>query len=155
MGRLPGAFSGIEQFWRSVSHPVRSLLFVSSVPFYSPCRFCVKFANLFSHLLLKTIELYQMKIWSSHLLDNLSNYLMNLKNSGDLTGFEPMTSAMPVQWCNWATKSHSWEQVNLLGSCFPVKGMPILRFGGKDKFCIASARLWKCQVLNCFECAFD
>ena len=25
----------------------------------------------------------QMKIWSSHLLDNLSNCLMNLKNSGD------------------------------------------------------------------------
>ena len=24
---------------------------------------------------------------------------------------------------NWATKSHSWKQVNLLGSCFPVKGM--------------------------------
>ena len=24
---------------------------------------------------------------------------------------------------NWATKSHSWEQVKLLGSCFPVKGM--------------------------------
>ena len=45
----------------------------------------------------------QMKIWSSHLLDNLSNCLMNLKNSGDSTGFEPMTSA---------------EQVNLLGSCF-------------------------------------
>ena len=39
----------------------------------------------------------QMKIWSSHLLDNLSNCLMNLKNSGDSTGFEPMTSAMPVQ----------------------------------------------------------
>ena len=33
----------------------------------------------------------QMKIWSSHLLDNLSNCLMNLKNSGDSTGFEPMT----------------------------------------------------------------
>ena len=39
----------------------------------------------------------QMKIWSSHLLDNLSNCLINLKNSGDSTGFEPMTSAMPVQ----------------------------------------------------------
>ena len=39
----------------------------------------------------------QMKIWSSHLLDNLSNCLMNLKNSGDSTGFEPMISAMPVQ----------------------------------------------------------
>ena len=25
---------------------------------------------------------------------------MNLKNSGDLTGFEPMTSAMPVQCSN-------------------------------------------------------
>jgi len=33
-----------------------------------------------------------MKIWSSHLLDNLSNCLMNLKNSGDSTGFEPMRS---------------------------------------------------------------
>ena len=32
----------------------------------------------------------QMKIWSSHLLDNLSNCLMNLKNSGDSTGFEPL-----------------------------------------------------------------
>ena len=82
--------------------------------------------------------------------------------SGDSTGFEPMTSAIPVQcsnqlnknlvlsnelikvklppwkiWkadvssvspsserlTNWATKSHSWKQVNLLGSCFPLKGM--------------------------------
>ena len=42
----------------------------------------------------------QMKIWSSHSLDNLSNCLMNLKNSGDSTGFEPMTSAMPVQCSN-------------------------------------------------------
>ena len=42
----------------------------------------------------------QMKIWSSHLLDNLSNCLMNLKNSGDSTGFEPMSSAMPVQCSN-------------------------------------------------------
>ena len=42
----------------------------------------------------------QMKIWSSHLQDNLSNCLMNLKNSGDSTGFEPMTSAMPVQCSN-------------------------------------------------------
>ena len=56
----------------------------------------------------------QMKISSSHLKDNSSNCLMNLKNSGDSTGFEPMTSAMPVQ----CSKSHSWEEVvNLLGSC--------------------------------------
>ena len=41
--------------------------------------------------------LNQLKTWSSHLLDNLSNCLLNLKNSGDSTGFEPMTSAMPVQ----------------------------------------------------------
>ena len=39
----------------------------------------------------------QIKIWSSHLLENLSNCLMNLKNSGDSTGFEPITSAIPVQ----------------------------------------------------------
>ena len=42
----------------------------------------------------------QLKIWSSHLLDNLSNCLMNLKNSGDSTGFESMTSAMPVKCSN-------------------------------------------------------
>ena len=42
----------------------------------------------------------EMKIWSSHLLNNLSNSLMNLKKSGDSTGFEPMTSAMPVQCSN-------------------------------------------------------
>ena len=41
-----------------------------------------------------------MKIWSSLLLDNLSNCLMNLKNSGDSKGFEPMTSTMPVQCSN-------------------------------------------------------
>ena len=37
---------------------------------------------------------------TSHLQDNLSNCLMNLKNSGDSMGFEPMTSAMPVQCSN-------------------------------------------------------
>ena len=42
----------------------------------------------------------EMNIRSSLLLDNLSNCLMNLKNSGDSTGFEPMTSAMPVQCSN-------------------------------------------------------
>ena len=40
----------------------------------------------------------QMKLWSSHLLDNLSNCIM--KNSGDSTGFEPMTSAVLVQCSN-------------------------------------------------------
>ena len=35
-----------------------------------------------------------------------------------------MTSAMPVQCSNQLDmKSHSGEQVNLLGSCFPVKGL--------------------------------
>ena len=46
-------------------------------------------------LVLSSLIYLQMKIWSSHLLDNLSNCLVNLKNSGDSTGFEPMTSAMP------------------------------------------------------------
>ena len=35
--------------------------------------------------------------------------------------------SQPVARCsaltNWATKSHSWEQVNLLVWCFPVKGI--------------------------------
>ena len=34
------------------------------------------------------------------LAGQFNNCLMNLKNSGDSTGFEPMTSAMPVQCSN-------------------------------------------------------
>ena len=34
------------------------------------------------------------------LAGHLSNCLMNLKNSCDSTGFEPMTSAMPAQCSN-------------------------------------------------------
>ena len=56
----------------------------------------------------------------------LSNCLMNLKNSGDSTGFEPMTSAMPVQWSEsprWVELSHlnfsgSWDnRLKLTSKC--------------------------------------
>ena len=60
----------------------------------------------------------QMKIWSSHLLDNL-------KNSGGSTGLESMTSAMLVQCSNQlsyeVTKLKAGH--DLLVLCFPVKGM--------------------------------
>ena len=63
-----------------------------------------------------------MKIWSLHLLDNLSNCLMNLKNSGDSTGFE--RDAMPMQCSNQL----SYEVTQLragqfVGLMFSVKGM--------------------------------
>ena len=45
---------------------------------------------------------------------------MNLKNSGDSTGFEPMTSAMPVQCSNQLSyEVTQWRA----GQSFPVKGM--------------------------------
>ena len=66
----------------------------------------------------------QMKIWSSHLLDNLSNCLMNLKIQVTQRDSNPWPLRCRCSaLTNWAMKSHSWEQVNLLGSCFPVKGM--------------------------------
>ena len=67
----------------------------------------------------------QMKIWSSHLLDNFKQLSHEPEKFKWLNGIrthdlcEGRCSALT----NWATKSHSWEQVNLLGSCFPVKGM--------------------------------
>ena len=62
---------------------------------------------------------------------------MNLINSGDSTGFEPMTSAMPVQCSNQLSyEVRSGEQVNLLGSCFPVKGMSYERM-------LYAVRCWK------------
>ena len=61
----------------------------------------------------------QMKIWSSHLLDNLSNCLVNLKNSGDSTGFEPMTSAMPVQCSNQLSyEVTQWRAGQFVGLMF-------------------------------------
>ena len=48
----------------------------------------------------RCLKLNADTVWSSHLLDNLSNCLMNLKNSGDSMGFKPMTSAMPLQCSN-------------------------------------------------------
>ena len=61
----------------------------------------------------------QMKIWSSHLLDNLSNCLVNLKNSGDSTGFEPMTSATPVQCSNQLSNEVTqWRAGQFVGLMF-------------------------------------
>ena len=65
------------------------------------------------------VVIYQMKIRSSHLLDNLSNCLMNLKNSGDSTGFEPMTSAMPVQCSNQLSyEVTEWRAGQFVGLMF-------------------------------------
>ena len=65
----------------------------------------------------------QMKIWSSHLLDNFKQLSHEPENfSGDSTGFEPMTSAMPVQCSNQL----SYEVTQLRAGQFvgfPVKGM--------------------------------
>ena len=70
--------------------------------------------------MLYAVFLNEMKIWSSHLLYNLSNCLMNLKNSGDSTGFEPITSAMPVQCSNQlsyeVTQSRAGQFVGLMFS---------------------------------------
>ena len=45
--------------------------------------------------------------------------LMNLKNSGDSTGFESMTSAMPVQWSNQLSyEVTQWSVGQLVGLMF-------------------------------------
>ena len=55
----------------------------------------------------------------SHLLDNLSNCLMNLKNSGDSTGFEPMTCALPVQCSNQLSyEVTQWRAGQFVGLMF-------------------------------------
>ena len=70
----------------------------------------------------------------------LSKCLMNLKNSGDSTGFEPMTSAMPVQCSNQL----SYEITQLragqfVGLMFPMKFFRFMRHLLKN--CPASARI--------------
>ena len=48
-----------------------------------------------------------------------SNCLMNLKNSGDSTGFEPMTSAMPVQCSNQLSyEVTQWRAGQFVGLMF-------------------------------------
>ena len=69
---------------------------------------------------------HELKKWSSHLLDNLSNCLICAPKKFQVSssGLKPITLAMPVQCSShWAMKPLSCEQLNLLGSCVPVKGM--------------------------------
>ena len=95
--------------WKRSSESGKGLLFVTDV-YRQPVR---KLSSVSSN------SLSQMKIWSSHLLDNLSNCLMNLKNSGDSTGFEPMTSAMPVQCSNQLSyKVTHWTAGQFVGLMF-------------------------------------
>ena len=69
------------------------------------------------------------------LAGQLSNCLMNLKNSGDSTGFEPMTSAMPVQCSNqlsYEVTQFSWLEhctgiAEVMGSN-PVESPEFFRF---------------------------
>ena len=74
----------------------------------------------------------QMKIWSSHLLDNLSNCLMNLKNSGDSTGFEPMTSTIPVQYSNQL--SYEVTLLSIAHSAFGLMGYWLIAHSGSRVF---------------------
>ena len=81
----------------------------------------LQLSNFFRHLtgIVTKYRYNQEKIWSSHLLDNLSNCLMNLKNSGDSTGFEPMTSAIPVQCSNQLSyEVTQWRAGQFVGLMF-------------------------------------
>ena len=53
------------------------------------------------------------------LAGQLINCLVNLKNSGDSTGFEPMTSAMPVQCSNQLSyEVTQWRAGQFVGLMF-------------------------------------
>ena len=69
----------------------------------------------------------ELKEWSSHLLDNLSDCLICAPGKFQVssTRFEPTTCAVPVQCSltNWAMKQLRREWLNLLALCGPVKGM--------------------------------
>ena len=92
----------------------------------------------------------QMKIWSSHLLDNLSNCLMNLKNSGDSTGFEPMTSAMPVQCSNQLSyEVTQWRAGQFVGLMFSRERNVIW----KNVICSAVFEIkWRYDPRTCWKC---
>ena len=61
----------------------------------------------------------QMKIWSSHLLDNLSNCLMNLKNSGDSTASLQITFSYKPVICQardevWPDMQPVWSDITFV-----------------------------------------
>ena len=65
----------------------------------------------------------ELKKWSSHLLDNLSDCLICIPEK-----FQRDSNPRPLRCrcsalTNWTLKPLRCEQVNLLGSCLPVKGM--------------------------------
>ena len=68
------------------------------------------------------------------MLDNLSNCVMNLKNSGDSTGFEPMTSAMPLQCSNQLSYEITQLRAGeIVGLMFSRERSEIFTIGASNK----------------------
>ena len=90
---------------------------------------------------------FQTKIWSSHLLDNLSNCLMHLKDSGDSTGFEPMTSVIPVQCSNQLSYEVTQPRTaQFVGLMFSRKRNVVW------KKCYMKCGVWKYKYPNKLTC---
>ena len=67
----------------------------------------------------------EMKVWSSQLCLRFDQSQLSPKNVfGASTGFEPMASALVLQWStNWAMKTHTLRAGQFVEFIVPVKGM--------------------------------
>ena len=97
-----------------------------------------------TYLIVNINKRFQMKIWSSHLLDNLSNCLMNLKNSGDSISIK-IRIYIPVVW--------SWELEMTNKWINAWKYNPIWRHEITDYFvCSANTHSWICRCTCTCTC---
>ena len=82
----------------------------------------------------------------------LSNCLMNLKNSGDSTGFEPMTSAMLVQCSNQLRYEVTQLRADqFVGLMFSGERNVVWHFTGKhepNKLICSQSILFECSIQN-------
>ena len=92
------------------SHTLGARSIVSS---YFPVK-GVKWCNVYEMIHIWTADIHEGDMWSSQWISNLSNWNKEAwKKIRASTGFEPVTSAIPVRCStNWAMKPHIGSEVN-------------------------------------------
>ena len=94
-----------------------------------------------------TVVIDESEEWSSQLISNLSNRKEEAwKKIRASTGFEPVTSGIPVRCStNWAMKPHIGSEVNLLRSYLPVQWNDV-KFIWNMSYLYCGCR-WKWRVI--------
>ena len=104
--------------------------------------------NIYEIIHICTAVVDESEVWSSQWIFQFKQLeRRSLKKIRASTGFEPMTSAIPVRYStNWAMKPHIGSKVNLLSSYLPVQWNHV-KYIWNNSYLYRGSR-WKWSVIT-------